>query len=982
MDTIFNLKTYLTNPSKYLNNINDMIKTTNILSIYVSELQRMMDGVKLTELNNLLPYRNINIYPKRDVLSLLEPNYNRTQNKKLINDFNYIVARYALCMYLINKIDIKILKKVEEQTNVKINIETKSNYGYGYHCGPQFGYGYGYRFGYGYGYGYECGYGYFNKNTGEDCYTDGCGFDPDEVEKESFVDDSKSYDVKIITRRYGDLKGGGILEDAKLMKNLFPNPEAVLITYMCDPKLKSTRSYLNIYLEHYNQKYRDTANINIFMVNHEIYFCSKEQLKSLTNNDYIMCKSKAAYETLLKYKKENRVYGNKLNYNLWLSYFTSNPKCFSNELEWKIKYPKDFTKVIHIAGKSWMKNTYLILKTYIKYPELGEIKIICRDLCMMQGIFNYDSKGHNNPKEYDEWKQLVDSIKTDPALNKRIKIYSFLEDILKEDGVYDEIITDPTNINLVGSLSSEYVFHRYGINLCPSESEGWGHYMQESKQCGNITVITNFSPFNEFIIDNINGFIIPTYFGSIDDVGVMGRFGISKAKFKLEDLKDVIIKIKSLPQNTLSEISKKASESFIYTDIKFKSTFKKFILDNWYNKQIPLKTLKDNLLLIDLCNLDTLKNNIVSTIDEGFGKSTISLYKVNDDINQLILIKTYYYLSIEDYTNKTNQHNIEIDILSKVGLINSNFLTKVSPHIINIFDIKNCINKEIVHYLTNRNLKLSNISLLDEYKYCIMEYSKYGSIQNNMEKIIKTDIQLKYMLFQIFYTIFSLYYVEGISHNDLTIKNILLFDDINYVEGESKVYKYSFTDSTGEHTYYIPVQPHIVKIIDFDSSTINSAENKLYTNPINKKTIRLNNLKKLDITHKDLRMNAYFFENIVLAELYESTHIKDNIQDSDFYIDPKIFTSCKKWIKEQYNTIVGNNSYKNNELLDPTKFDYSLLKDDFFKDLQNTTSDVQHAYKFDISSVHKKYNKIGQDIWEQKYLKYKNKYNNLKKMLQ
>ena len=225
----------------------------------------------------------------------------------------------------------------------------------------------------------------------------------------------------------------------------------------------------------------------------------------------ILCKTKQTYDILSKYFPQNIQNVSRLIY----TGFTSIDRYISTSTR------KDFTKFLHLAGKSYYKGTKNILKTWAENPDFPLIIVVRRN---DKSVLKYNN----------------------------IKNIKLITEFLSEKQVFE-------------------LLNNIGIHICTSEHEGFGHYLNESLSVGAVTLFTNAPCMNEKFIDMHNGIGVDAKFD--------GYYNTICPKYitTIDSIKKSVNKTLSLTFDELMKISKNARQSFIENDNNFKNKIKDLV---------------------------------------------------------------------------------------------------------------------------------------------------------------------------------------------------------------------------------------------------------------------------------------------------------------------------------------------------------------------------------------------------------------------
>lgn len=203
---------------------------------------------------------------------------------------------------------------------------------------------------------------------------------------------------------------------------------------------------------------------HLFPSTHEWIMVNQEMLRvrdeSLDGVDAVLCKSRYAKRLLVEYLE---TFG-----KIWYVGHVSRDIGLGN---------KTYELAIHPAGKSWLKGTFRLIKAWMKVDPPALLVVTCREMCM------------------------------DPTRIQKLLSYYFRHEPAQGRWVYVGHKTRIEWSTFLGQDELADIQSRAGLWLCPSEVEGYGHYINEGRSAGAVVMTTDFPPMNE-LIDSNSGFLV------------------------------------------------------------------------------------------------------------------------------------------------------------------------------------------------------------------------------------------------------------------------------------------------------------------------------------------------------------------------------------------------------------------------------------------------------------------------------------------
>ena len=268
---------------------------------------------------------------------------------------------------------------------------------------------------------------------------------------------------------------------------------------------------INFFLELPNPLLLHSAKINILIPNDEWFY--KSWIPYLNDFDEIWCKTNYSFKLFQNILHNNNQTIQKCKLIGWHSLDR-----LSNKNE------KNYEKYLHIAGKSIYKGTKSLIESWSEtFPELH---IVYNNKCNKLGFINNACEAKKNIK------------------------------------LYPDRLSDEKLIDLMNTC---------GIHICPSEAEGFGHYINEARSCKSIIITTNAEPMKQFTEEQ--------YLIDIDQTIPMKLTLGSSKIFNTTHFKSIIRQIIETDKIQLHRVSELSRQNYI-SDLQL---FRKQLTDNVNN---------------------------------------------------------------------------------------------------------------------------------------------------------------------------------------------------------------------------------------------------------------------------------------------------------------------------------------------------------------------------------------------------------------
>eukprot|EP00877_Chromochloris_zofingiensis_P003770 jgi/Chrzof1/13394/Cz07g31120.t1 len=228
---------------------------------------------------------------------------------------------------------------------------------------------------------------------------------------------------------------------------------------------------------------------HVMLVNHEHLWL--HNLPQHRRIDFFLCKTHIAYRTLQKYIRKHQLHA-----KAWYMGHTSQDILMlaadNHTSAHMLQTHKHWDQALHVKGKSGLKHTEQLLDCWAERPDFPLLTVV--------GDVSYELQS------------------TQRALNaSNIRILPQPQAAASADPY-------KSNPRMMSAAEVMHLQSSTGLQICVSEREGFGHYLNEARAAGAVVITTDHPPMNELISHMHNGLLVkPARTDSYPDIQALGN---------------------------------------------------------------------------------------------------------------------------------------------------------------------------------------------------------------------------------------------------------------------------------------------------------------------------------------------------------------------------------------------------------------------------------------------------------------------------
>ncbi|KAJ1547877.1 hypothetical protein HK405_004729, partial [Cladochytrium tenue] len=203
---------------------------------------------------------------------------------------------------------------------------------------------------------------------------------------------------------------------------------------------------------------------------------------------------------------------------------------------------QDFGRFFHAYGQSGRKHRRELIECWLRRPRWPRLEVVGHMSAQQMALDHADTLWDLDGERMGDRNGSLAMART---------------------AVLDGRLGLPDNIRVHSTMPADEFLRlsaSHGVHLCPSQQEGYGHYINAARALGALVLTTDYPPMNEFVEDGVSGILVRRTADGGSRAGVGNGNGNAGAMARADDapepyqlLQDVFVSPRGLTADEVCE---------------------------------------------------------------------------------------------------------------------------------------------------------------------------------------------------------------------------------------------------------------------------------------------------------------------------------------------------------------------------------------------------------------------------------------------